>query len=204
MLRRKASFATDQRGFTLFEMLVTISLLALFVAVFWGGFNTLVFQYFKMQKTGTQFTELAISSQRVANVLRGATDFVAVGNNDTTVYAYFAPHDTYVSQIRYYLNATNTSLLADVTPMTANPPTGTPITASKKTYTIVENYYKASGVNLFTYLDASGNTLTLPLTDQHVIKGMKITLAVPKTDPGQSGSQTMVLNVSLRNRKTNL
>lgn len=185
-------------------MLITITLLAMVSLVFYSGFNTLVFQYFKMQKTATQFSDMAMASQRVANVLRGSVDFISVGSNDVTVYAYFYPSSQYVSQVRYYLGTGNKTLLADVTPMTANPPSGTPITASKKTYTIIPNYYKASGVNLFTYLDASGNALTLPVSDQHIIKGINVTLAVPKTDPGASGSQTMSLNVSLRNRKTNL
>lgn len=200
----RSNLQTNQRGFTLFEMMVTLALLAGVTVVFYASFNTLVFQYFKMQKSGTQFSNLAVSTQRVANVLRGTTDFVSLGDNDVTVYAYFSPNDTYVSQIRYYLNASNTTLLADVTLMTANPPSGALITSSTKTYTIVENYYKAAGVNLFTYLDANGNALTLPLSDQHIIKGIKIVLAVPKTDPGQSGSQSLALNVSLRNRKTNL
>ena len=196
--------AHNEKGFTLLEMLITISLLAMVSLIFYSGFNTLVFQYFKMQKTATQFSDMAMASQRIANVLRGSTDFISVGSNDVTVYAYFYPSNQYVSQVRYYLNAANTALMADVTPMTANPPSGSPVTANKKTYTIIPNYYKATGVNLFTYLDASGNTLSLPVSDQHIIKGMNITLAVPKTDQGAAGSQNMALNVSLRNRKTNL
>lgn len=194
----------NQGGFTLFEMLITISLLTIIVAVFYGSFNTLVFQYFRLQKAGTQATTLATSTQRIANVLRGTTDFISVANNEVTVYAYFFPSNSYVSQIRYYLSADQKMLLADVTPMTANPPSGTPLTANKKTYTIMESYYKASGVNLFTYLDASGNTLSTPISDQHVIKGIKIVLAVPKTDAAAPGNQTVSMNISLRNRKTNL
>lgn len=204
MSAHKTSLRRNQSGFTLFEMLIVISLLAIIVAIFYGSFNTLVFQYFKLQKTGTQATELSVSTQKVANVLRGTTDFISVGANDVTVYTYFSPSNSYVSQVRYYLSADEKSLLADVTPMTANPPTGTPLTANKKTYTIVENYYKDPSVNLFAYLDASGNELTLPIADQHVIKGIKIVLAVPKTDSASPGSQTVSMNVSLRNRKTNL
>lgn len=204
MFHRSRRLAKDQRGFTLFEMVITIALIGAISAVFFSGFNTLVFQYFKNQKTATQFSDLAFASQRIANVLRGTTDFIAVGENDVTVYAYFYPNNEYVSQIRYYLNGTNTSLMADVTPMSANPPTGTPVTASKRTYTIIPNYFKASGVNLFSYLDASGNTLALPVSDQHIIKGINIVLAVPKVDATSTTGQTMTLNVSLRNRKTNL
>lgn len=194
----------DQSGFTLFEMIVTIALIGLISATFFGGLNSLMFNYFRQQKTATQFSDLAFASQRVANVLRGTTDFISVGANDVTVYAYFYPNNANVSQIRYYLNASNTALLADVTPMSANPPAGTPVTSGKRTYTIIPNYFKAPSTNLFTYLDASGNALTLPISDQHVIKGMSITLAVPKVDSNSTTGQTLNLNVSLRNRKTNL
>lgn len=201
---RKHNLKRDQRGFTLFEMIITISLIAIISAVFFSGFNTLVFQYFRNQKTATQFSDLAFASQRIANVLRGTTDFISVANNDVTVYAYFYPNNEYVSQIRYYLNATNTSLMADVTPMSANPPTGIPVTANMKTYTIIPNYFKDPAVNLFSYLDAAGNPLTIPVADQHIIKGINIVLAVPKVDTNSTSGQTMTLNISLRNRKTNL
>lgn len=193
-----------QAGFTLIEMLVTLVLTGIVVIVMYASFNAFISQYFVMQKSGTQFSEMAASSQRLANVLRGTTDFLAVGDNDVTVYAYFYPKNAYVSQVRYYLNTRNNALLADVTPMTGNPPAGTPITANKKTYTIISNYYKAPGVNLFTYLDAAGNPLPLPVSDQHIIKGMKLVLATPGPDTAPNTPQTMSLNISLRNRKTNL
>lgn len=202
MSHRKLS--ANQSGFTLFEMVITIALIGLISAAFFGGLNTLMFNYFRQQKTATQFSDLAFASQRVANVLRGTTDFISVGANDVTVYAYFYPNNAYVSQIRYYLNPAQNVLLADVTPMSANPPAGSPIVSGKKTYTIIPNYFKAASTDLFTYLDASGNTIPLPVSDQHVIKGINITLAVPKVDNNSKTGQTMTLNVSLRNRKTNL
>lgn len=200
MSRRK--FPPCQQGFTLIELMVTMVIVGIVSTVFFTSFNTSISQYLKLQEDSSRFSELAASSQRIANVLRGTTDFISVDNNDVTVYAYFYPNNSYVSQIRYYLNNTQTRLLADVTPMSANPPYGTPLTAQKKTYTIMENFYKAPGVNLFTYLDASGNSLTLPVSDQNIIKGIDVVLS----EPGASSSarQTITLNVSLRNRKTNL
>lgn len=204
MLHRNKCCTDDQAGFTLVEMMIMIALLSMLIIIFFTGLNSLTNQYANTQKEASQFSDLALSSQRVANVVRGTTDFVSVGPNDATLYAYFYPSSQYVSQVRYYLSATNTSLMADVTAMTANPPTGSPIPASKKTYTIIPNYHKISGVDLFGYLDSSGNTLSLPVSDQHIIKGVKITLSVPKTSASESGSQNMELIVSLRNRKTNL
>ena len=193
----------NELGYTLVEMVVTLVLIGIVSTVFFTSFTTIVTQYLYLQKSGIQFSELAASSQRLANVLRGTTDFVATADNEVTVYAYFFPNNAYVSQIRYYLNAQSNQLLADVTPMSANPPIGTPVTANKVTYTVITNFYKDPSINLFTYLDASGNTLPLPVSDQHIIKGMRLVLASPGSG-SSNATQSMTLNISLRNRKTNL
>lgn len=147
-------------------------------------------------------SDLAQQSQRISKVLRGLTDITTANPNDILIYAYFAPTDAYVSQVRYYRNPTNTAVLADVTQLTANPPIGTLIPATLKTYTVFNNYYQAPGVNLFTYLDSAGSTLATPISDLRSIKGIRVNLAVPQKNTEHS--QSMLLEVSLRNRKTNL
>src|SRR5581483_3749292 len=112
------------RGFTLVEVLVTMAVAAIISLTAFTVFSTLFNQYFGLQADGSEFTNLATESQRIANVLRGTTDIVSATSSDLTAYAYFSPNDTYVSQIHYYLNAGSTTLYADVTPMSANPPTG--------------------------------------------------------------------------------
>lgn len=195
-------------GFTVVELLIAISLAAVLSLVAIGFFSSSFNNYIKLSKDSTNLSEVASQTQRIARVLRGLTDISdASSPNEITVYAYFSPVDTYVSQVRYYKNAAGTVLYADVTPMTANPPIGTLITANKKTFTIISTFYTVSGTNLFTYLDAAGNALTNPVTDQHTIKGIRINLAVPtivgKANPNNSYTTTS-LQVSLRNRKTNL
>jgi len=193
-----------QAGFTIVELTITMVIAILLSLTAYSIFSTLLNQYFGLQADGSEFTNLAGQSQRIANVLRGTTNIVSESGNDLIVYAYFAPNDTYVSQIHYYLNASSTVLYADVTPMTANPPIGTPIIAQKATYTIIPSYYKLNGLSLFNYLDASGSTLSLPISDENSIKGIQINLAVPADFPTASGNQQISLQVSLRNRKTNL
>lgn len=189
-------------GFTLVELLITISLVAILFISFGTFFTNYLILYSKYQQDSGNFSELANESQRVASVLRGLTDITEESSNDITVYAYFSPVDTYVSQVHYYLNGTGTKLMADVTPMTANPPTGTLITAQTKTYTIISNYYQATGVNLFNYYDASDTILPTPITDEHSIIDIQVNLAEPGTHT-KTGQQLSV-TVSLRNRKTNL
>jgi hypothetical protein len=169
---------------------------------FYTFFKTNLFTYLNLQKDASGFTTLAQQSQRISNVVRGLTDITAVSDNDVTIYAYFFPTDTYVSLVHYYLSADSKILYADVTPMTANPPVGTPITANKKTYTIIGNFKQPAGGKLFQYLDSSGAVMTLPISDLHTIKGVRINLAVTATIA--NGQQSLSEDVSLRNRKTNL
>jgi prepilin-type N-terminal cleavage/methylation domain-containing protein len=200
LLHRKQA---SQAGFTIVELLIVLLVLGLVTTAIYTSFRTSFIEYFALQKDGSNFTQLSGQSQRIASVVRGLTDITSVAANDLVIYAYFAPTDTYVSQIHYYLSSDKTVLYADVTPLTANPPNGTLLTASKKTYTVIPNFYLASGVTLFTYLDAYNNPLTLPIADLQTVKGIQISLAVPGGKVA-GGNQAMTIQVSLRNRKTNL
>lgn len=201
MLRHKTA---KQSGFTLIEIMVVITLIGIVATFSYTVFNSSISDYLTLQKNSLLFGDLSNGSQRIAMVTRGLTDITAANDNDMTLYGYFAPNDTYVSLIKYYLNPTKTTLFADVTPMTANPPTGTPITANKKTYVIIGNFFAKPGVNTFVYLDSVGQTLSTPIADLHTIKGLQINLGVPITSPTADGSRTISVQVSLRNRKTNL
>lgn len=189
-------------GFTLVELLVVIVLVTIMFVSFGTFFTNYLILYSKYQQDGSNFTELANQSQRVAQVLRGLTDIVSKSANSLTVYAYFSPADTYVSEVNYYLADNNTELMATVTPMTANPPIGTLISSETKTYTIISNYYQVAGTNLFTYYDASGTALSLPISDEHSIIEIQVSLAEP--DSHTKTGQSLSVTVSLRNRKTNL
>lgn len=190
-----------QRGFTLVELMMVITLVGVISTTFYVFFNDSLSQYLSLQKDGSEFTDLAQQSQRVGNVLRGLTDIVSETSSDITCYAYFSPHDNYVSLIHYYLNGSQTQLLADVTPMSANPPIGSLLTGQAKTFVIINDFYKSSTVTLFTYLDDSGTPLSLPVSDEHAIKGIQVNLAVRGS---HSSDQAIKLQVTLRNRKTNL
>jgi prepilin-type N-terminal cleavage/methylation domain-containing protein len=193
------------RGFTLVELIVVIVMIGIIVIPAYTFFNTSLSQYIALQAQGSAFTDLATQSQRLASVLRGATDIISATSEDIDCYAYFAPSDNYVSRIHYYKSADKTKLLADVTRMTSNPPQGTPIAASMTTHTIVNNYKEVAGVNLFAYLDASGNALPMPLTNLKSVKGIQVTLtAVGSTIKKVNSYQTVSLQVSMRNRKANL
>lgn len=191
-------------GFTIVELSMVMILIAIISTATYTFINTSTSQYLALQQDGIVFGDLAFQSQRIAQVVRGLTDISQASADEITMYAYFYPKDTYASLIRYYTDSTKTTLYADVTTMTANPPIGTPIASTKKTYTIISPFYAPTGISTFTYLDSFGANLAMPITDLHTIKEIKITLAVPVKAPVVKGNDSISLLVSLRNRKTNL
>ncbi len=192
----------NQKGFSIVELLVVMSLVGILFASFGVFFSSYFKLYASYQEDASNFSDLASQSQRVSNVLRGIVDLTTVNDNELIAYAYFSPGDTYTSQVRYYLSANNKQLLVDVTPMTSNPPIGTPIVASKTTYMVIQNFQKNAGVNLFDYYDSSGTKLTLPVANQHTITAINVNLFVPASK--NSEGQQISTKVSLRNRKINL
>ena len=207
MSRPRLKHRTSSRnasGFTIVELVVAIVLIGILSTVLYTIFNTSFLNYLGLEKDSSQYNTLAQQSQRVATVVRGLTDITIADNNEMEFYAYFSPNDSYVSKIRYYTAGSNPSLMADVIPMTANPPTGTLLTAQKRTYTVIEMFANQPSVTLFEYLDSVGTTLVQPISDLHNIKGVRINLAQDMKGSNISNSYTSSLTVSLRNRKTNL
>jgi len=202
LLQIKPPTTSNERGVTLVELVIVLSLTLVIGTAFYTFFKTNLFTYLNLQKDASNFTDLAGQSQRIGNVLRGLTDITDVQDDEMTLYGYFFPTDTYVSLIRYYKSTDGKKVYADVTQMTSNPPLGTTIPSSKKTYTIISNFKNVSGVKLFEYLDSSGAAQTLPISDLHSIKGLKVNLAVSTAT--NTTNQAVSVQVSLRNRKTNL
>lgn len=204
MFCHKQDTRTMNQGFTLVELLVTMVLIAVVSSVFMVIFRATLFNSLSMQTDASQAVDLSAQSQRISMVLRGVTSVTNATATDLVVTSYFYPSDTYVSLLHYYITTDakgNKKLVADLTPYSANPPLGTPITSQKRTFTIIDNYYSGSSAPLFTYLDTGNTILSLPITDLQTIKSIKVTLA-GKTANGSN--QVLSTQVSLRNRKTNL
>ncbi|MEJ0072562.1 MAG: prepilin-type N-terminal cleavage/methylation domain-containing protein [Candidatus Saccharibacteria bacterium] len=189
----------SQDGFSVIELMIALALAVLISIMFFTLFKTSFLQYLNIQQDASTATTLAGQESRVSTVLRGATSVVSASDNDLVIYSYFYPSDTYVSLLHYYVSSGQ--LLADLTPMSANPPTGTPLTANLRTYTIIPNFYQAAGTPTFVYLDSSNAALPTPVTDLNAIKAIQVNLAAKASN---GGNQSMTLQVSLRNFKTNL
>lgn len=144
---------------------------------------------------------MAQELERISAVLRGLTDIVSANPNSLTAYAYFSPNDSYVSLINYYINSNNNEVLATVTPMTSNPPTGNPITSESRTYTIISNYYQPPGGSLFSYYDISGNLLIPPISNEKTILSIGINLSSPASH--NLNGQQLSTTVTIRDRRVN-
>lgn len=190
---------SDQNGFSLAELVITLAVGTIIVITLYGFFSTSINNYFALQQDAVRFNALTSETQRIGRVIRGATDVLSASQNDLVVYAYFSPRDSVVSKIHYYVS--DGKLLADVTPMSSSPPVGVPLTAQTSTHTIIEKLHTTA--DIFAYLDSAGNVLP-SLTNLRDIKGIRISLGIPPSRGAVSKQTTLSLAVSLRNRKTNL
>lgn len=193
-----------QAGFTLFELVIVIMISSLLMITLFVFTSSSVNSFMQLQADGLAHSKLADGSFRITRVIRGM-NYVETANSDTiTAYSYFAPNDQYTSKIRYYLNGTQDKLLADVTPMTADYPTGSLLTAQTKTVTIIDKFYKVAGVPTFVYYDANYDQLASPVTELQSIKNVTVQLQVKKYDSNANDYVSSKVTVSLRNRKSNL
>lgn len=191
-------------GFTITEFIIVMMVSSLLIITLYMFTSSSVNSFMRLQAEGLAHSKLADGSFRITRVIRGV-NYIEAANADTiTAYSYFAPNDQYTSKIRYYLNGTQDKLLAEVTPMTADYPTGTLITAQTKTVTIIDKFYKVAGVPTFVYYDANYSQLTSPVTELQSIKNVTVQLQVKKYDSNANDYVSSKVTVSLRNRKSNL
>lgn len=197
---------SNQKGFTITELIMVIATASLLVTALIGFFNGNINQYFRLQADGLAYSELTQNTQRIAKVIRGLK-YIEVAEQDRIVgYSYFAPSEQYTSKITYELVNGNTKMQATVIPMTADYPLGSLITGQTRTVTIINSFYKKTGVNTFEYLDASGNTMAFPIDASNInsIKSVRIKLNVKGYQTNSNNVISNELVVNLRNRKTNL
>jgi len=198
------SYRKDSRGFTVTELVIVMGIMSLLLITVYVFTSSSINSFMRLQAEGLAQSKLADGSFRVTKVIRGI-NYIETADADTiTAYSYFAPDDQYTSKIRYYLNPSQSQLLADVTPMTADYPVGALINAQKKTVVIIDNFYKISGQPTFKYFDANYNELASPVTDLQAIKNISVRLYVKKYESNAADYVSAEVTVSLRNRKSNL
>lgn len=194
----------EQVGFTLPELILVIAMSSLLIVTLFIFTSNTVSSYMRMQAQGLAYSKATEGAFRISRVLRSA-NFVEEAEDDRfTAYTYFAPQDAYTSKITYYLNATQTQLLADVTAMTADYPVGTLIPSSTKTVVVVDQFLKRAGVPTFTYSTANHTDISTPVSDLQAIKNVSVNIYARLYESNDQKFASSSVSVNLRNRKTNL
>ncbi len=200
MSHRSALARSGQRGYSLVELLIAITLttmLAIPLVVF--SYKGLTSYEFLQAQSNTSL-ELSTLSQRIGKVVRGTTGIISAGANTLTIYGYFSPQDTVVKKIRYFVSGTNLNI-------GVTPPTGT---APNYTYNAADEVVTTTRVDLamgansmFTYYDDQGNVLPNGFAVGQV-KAIGIYVAANPRVKQLSVPIAVSTRVTLRNFKTNL
>ena len=190
----------DQRGFTLLEFLVVLSITGMIAGPLALFFINGVKSYNLIDMQTNTSTEVVTLSGKITSVIRNATSVSAAADNSLTIIAYAKPPDTVVSQYRYFLSGN--SLNVGVTPASGAAPNYTYPAANEVIKTLRSDLAMA-GTPLFTYYDETDTQLTGTI-DATSVTQVGLYLAVnPNTI--QFKKPIIITNqVSIRNLKTNL
>jgi len=199
MLSRK-----QQSGITIVELLVVLIASSILLTTLYVFTSNSINDFMRLQAEGLAHNKLSESSTRITKVIRGINQIEVAEADTITAYSYFAPHDTYTSKIRYYLNDNQDKLLAEVTPMTADYPIGSLITNQTRTVTVIDGFKKVPNKDTFMYYDGESNQLLSPVTEKQAIKNITLQLFVKKYESSNPDYVSTISSVNLRNRKSNL
>lgn len=189
------------RGFTIAELVIVISLVAIVSIIFANFFSDNFKSYLRLQQTTVTTNTLNSSSQRIARVVRGMTTITQATDYSLTGFAYFTPRDSTLSKVRYFFDSTSSTIKVGVTPASGTAPNYTYNSSSEKITSISEGVVNTKPI--FIYLDSSGSSTQFTTETYKDIKSIKIDL-VSKSIPGKSIPLEISTTVSLRNRKSNL
>src|SRR5689334_7434610 len=91
-----------QRGFAMVELLISAVIVGILSGVIFLFFNTAFQDFFKIQQSSITVNDKTRVMYRMAQVLRSGTTISEATANSLTIYAYFSPQDSVLSQVRYY------------------------------------------------------------------------------------------------------
>ncbi len=120
------------------ELEVVMAIIALIVPLvvmfFWSSFGN----FMKLQSSNMLAADQANALNRMGQVLRSGTQITNAAANTLTIYAYFSPKDSTLSQVTYTYDATAGTLKAVKIPATGSPPNYTYNAANAITYTLLK------------------------------------------------------------------
>jgi prepilin-type N-terminal cleavage/methylation domain-containing protein len=188
-------------GFTLVELVVSISLIGTMLVIFSLFFTSNYQGYLNLQLGTMRLTEVSNGLQRTARVLRGINIITDAQPKTITGFAYFTPRDETLSKVRYFYDESQRKLRVGVIPATGTAPNYTYNPADEQLTTIADNINSSQPI--FSYLNVSGEPATFTASNYKDIYGIGITLTADTIDK-TAEPQQFKTSVSLRNRKINL
>ena len=191
----------EDNGFTIAELVIVISLVAIVSIIFANFFSDNFKSYLRLQQTTVTTNTLNSSSQRIARVVRGMTTITQATDDSLTGFAYFTPRDNTLSKVRYFFDSPSGTIKVGVTPASGTAPNYTYNSSSEKITSISEGVVNTTPI--FTYQDSSGSSQQFTTETYKDIKAIKIDL-VSKAIPGKTIPLEISTTVALRNRKSNL
>ncbi len=189
-----------QQGFTTLELLVTMFIIGIMSALVLAFVVSVPNQMIKIQNVSITAVDRQQALTRIAQVLRSGRSITEATGTRLTVYAYFSPGDSNLSQVTYYVDTTTKSLKVERIQAVGTVPNLTYPIANKKTSVLLRNFTPTS--SLFSYHDADGNSGPFDATTYKDIK--TITVDLSSTAEKASVNLQYKTTVLMRNRKTNL
>lgn len=188
-------------GFTIVELMVSISLIGSIIVIFSIFFTSNYQGYLNLQLGTMRLADTSNGLQRTARVLRGITTITDAQPTSLKGFAYFTPRDETLSKVRYFYDSDQRKLRVGVIPASGEAPNYTYNDTDEQLTTIAENINDSQPV--FSYLNASGDPATFTASNYKDIYGIGITLTSDNIDK-TADAIVLKTSVSLRNRKINL
>jgi len=196
---------TRERGYTLIEMLVVISIAALLSGVI---VNSILSFYRTNTNTFEQAAQVDEARRGIGSMIRDIREIAYSDNGSypivstaTSTFSFYSDIDRDASTelVRYYL--TGTSLRKGVTNSTGTPPT---YDLANEQVSIISNYVRnpSQGIPVFRYYNASSTEITPGATTTSIIF-VTVDMVV-NVDPYRlPGEFTLHSSATIRNLKTN-
>ena len=191
----------SQQGFSMVELLISTLVIGLMSGTFFIFFSTAFDDFFRIQQSSIITNDKTVVLYRMAQVIRSGTTIGEASPSSLTIYAYFSPQDSVLSQVRYVYNSSDKTIKVERIKATGTAPNYLYPAANKESR-ILLNQTQLTG-DLFSYKDANGTNGPFTTDTFKDIKTISIDLNTAKNFKTSDASQ-MKTTVELRNRKTNL
>lgn len=195
-----SSHKSQEAGFSMIELLIVAVVLGIMSGVIFVFFNTSIVSFFRIQESAILTSNQTSAIYRMGQVIRSATRITEATDSAITMYAYFSPQDSTLSQVRYNYNSATKSLEVERIRATGTAPNYTYPVANKETRQILTNVQLQTPI--FSYRDALGSTGPFDATTYQDIKS--VTLDIKTNGTRKVNGSEMKLQLSIRTRKTNL